>query len=139
MLYLYNGISFNIENDCSPSIWLLTWMNINTRIKLLTAGNVVIKLKRKKIIPRGTHLGIGFSLNWISLVLENILFLASLLSDYKPAMGKGFKIFTSKIFSRGKFKSGEIIRKLPPSLVRLDLKCTKIFFLIKIPSYKQTY
>lgn len=48
MLYLYNEISFNIENDCSPSIWLLTWMNINTRIKLLTAGNVVIKLKRKK-------------------------------------------------------------------------------------------
>lgn len=38
----------------------LTWMNIDTRIKLLTDGNVVIKLKRKKIIPRGTHLGIDF-------------------------------------------------------------------------------
>lgn len=61
MLYLYNGISFNIENDCSPSIWLLTWMNINTRIKLLTAGNVVIKLKRKK----KSYLEVYTSRDWL--------------------------------------------------------------------------
>lgn len=46
----------------------LTWMN-DTQIKLLTAGNVVIKPKReKKIIPRDTHLGVG-----ILLLVVNIM------------------------------------------------------------------